>query len=91
MKTDRKSRKPNKGMKQFLAQGMKSLRKALAKAAGPTKRPDQWWHTPEAMRSMWLLRIHGKWKHHQGAQEKARRVRQMLMHKCINPETWVYL
>jgi len=72
-----KINKPTKGMKTHLRQGLKAVKRAIALAAGPT-RPDQWWHTSRQVRSMWLGRFNtSKYKPHQGAQEKARRVRQL--------------
>ena len=82
------NKKPTKGMKNFFKQGAKALKSVMAKASGPTQRADQWWKTHKAVRSEWLLSLRGSHMPHQGGQEKARRVRQMAEHKCINPECW---
>ena len=70
-----KIRKPSKGMKMFLKQGMNAI-KQVVKSVIP--KPKQWYHTHEYMRVFWL-RSHSrsKYKPHQGPQEKARRVSQM--------------
>lgn len=67
----------------FLKQG-RSAMKAI-KSVIDSK--EQWWHTPQSLRASYLLGF-GHHTPHQGAQEKARRVRQMREHKCINPEVW---
>lgn len=82
------NKKPSKGMKNFFKQGIKSLKNIMARASDGTQRPEQWWHTPETLRDMWLYSFSGNHTPHQGNQEKARRVRQMTEHKCINPECW---
>ena len=82
------NKKPSKGMKNFIHQGVKSLKNIMSKAAGPTNKKQNW-YTPKQVRSMWLYSLRGSHMPHQGGQEKARRVRQMEEHKCINPEVWV--
>jgi hypothetical protein len=72
-----KINKPSKGMKQNLKQGLKSIKKALAMAAGPTNRTGQTWYTPKQVRASYLFSLRGSHTPHQGDQEKARRVRQM--------------
>ena len=77
------NRKPRvtKGFKQQLKQAKKSLIKALSQAAGPTQRKDQWWRTPQAVRAGWLMSFStSNYKPHQGAKEKARRVKHMQEH-----------
>ena len=81
-----KIRKPVKGMRMFLKQGIVNM-KAIVKSVIP--KPKQWYYTHAETRGMWLARLAGSHKPHQGHQEKARRVRQMAEHKCINPEVWV--
>ena len=83
-----KINKPTRGMKTQLKQGLKALKKMMARAAGPTNREGQHWMTPKAVRANWLLSLRGSFDHHQGPQEKARRVRQMAEHKCIDPGSW---
>ena len=78
---------PSKGAKTYLKQGLKALKKTIALASGPTNK-DQNWFTPKAVRAQWLASFTGNHSPHQGAKEKARRCRQMIAHKCINPETW---
>ena len=72
-----KVNKPTKGQKNYLKQGLKSLKKILA-LAGPTENATpRNWMTPRAVRASWLLsHSRSKYTPHQGAQEKARRVRQ---------------
>ena len=79
--------KPTKGMKKQLKQSLKAFKKAIAMATGPTNK-SQNWLTPKAVRTSYLLGFMGH-KPHQGGGEKARRVRQMNEHKCINPEVWI--
>jgi hypothetical protein len=67
---------PTKGMKQLMAQGIKSLKKVMSGAAGPTKK-DQNWYSPKAVRAQWLYSFAGSHTPHQGGAEQARRVRQM--------------
>jgi hypothetical protein len=69
-----KIRKPVKGMRMFLKQGMSNI-KQVVKSIIP--KPKQWYHTHSEMRLMWLSGLRGSHMPHQGAQEKARRVRQM--------------
>ena len=83
-----KINKPTRGMKTQLKQGLKSLKKMMARAAGPTHREGQHWMTPKAVRANWLLYLTRGHMPHQGHQEKARRVRQMAAHKCIDPGSW---
>ena len=83
-----KLHKPTKGQKSYLKQGLKALKKLMAGTAGPTKREGQTWYTPKAVRASWLLSLSGSHTPHQSGKEKARRVRQMKEHKCINPECW---
>jgi hypothetical protein len=78
---------PTAGIKRQLAQGLKSFKKLMANASGPTNRKQNWM-TPRAVRASYLLGFHGSHTAHQGPKECARRVRQMQEHKCINPETW---
>jgi len=80
--------KPSKGQKNYLKQGLKAIKKAIAMASGPTNRKGQYWMTPKAVRAAYLLGFGNHTPHH-GNQERARRVRQMQEHKCINPECWV--
>ena len=73
-----KMHKPSKGMKNFFKQQKKSLIKALTGFKGKNFHNEQWWHTAKAMRSQWLTsHSRSKYKPHQGAQEKARRIIQM--------------
>ena len=70
-----KVRKPVKGMRMFLKQGMSGIKQVI-KSVIP--KPKQWYHTGAYMRSRWLSsHSRSKYKPHQGAQEKARRVRQI--------------
>ena len=80
-----KIKKPSKGMKNFLKQGVRGLKKAVRSL---TKSDDSHWYNAAAARHQWLSGFHGGHTVHQGGQEKARRVRQMKEHKCINPEVW---
>ena len=82
-----KLHKPTKGQKNYLKQGLKSLKRALTMGAKPTA-PGQNWYTPKAVRAQYLMGFRGGHNAHQGGLEKARRVRQMATHKCINPEAW---
>ena len=84
----RLNKKPSRGLKKRLHQAYKGMKKAMALAAGPTKSTGQKWYTHKAVRASWLLSLRGSHMPHQGGQEKARRVRQMAEHKCINPECW---
>ena len=84
-----KIHKPTKGMKKQLKQGLKAFKKMIREAAGPTNRKDQEWYTPKAVRAQWLASFVGKHTPHQAAQERARRVRQMQSHKCIDPGSWI--
>ena len=86
----RLNQKPSRGMKQRMHQAYKAMKKAVALAAGPTNREGQYWMTPRAVRANWLYSFTGNHTPHQGAQAKARRVRQMAEHKCINPCAWKY-
>ena len=83
----RTSKAPNKGAKNYLKQGLKAIKKAVSLASGPTNRKVNW-NNPVAARHRWLAGFTGGTNAHQGGQEKARRVRQMAEHKCINPECW---
>jgi hypothetical protein len=69
-----KIRKPVKGMRMFLKQGMSNIKQVI-KSVIP--KPKQWYYTHSQMRSMWLTGLRGSHRPHQGAQEKARRVLQM--------------
>jgi len=72
------NKKPSRGLKILMKQQLKGLKKLLIAASGPTKRKDQWWKTPQALRASWLMSFStSNYKPHQGAQEKARRMRQM--------------
>jgi hypothetical protein len=51
-------------------------------------KPKQWYYTHAQSRSMYLAGLRGTFVRHQNNKEKARRVRQMAEHKCINPECW---
>lgn len=83
-----KMHKPSKGQKTYLKQGLKAFKKAIVSAMGPAN-PNQWFRSAADERTRWLggyrFTNHNP---HQGGQEKARRVRQMAEHKCINPECW---
>ena len=82
-----KIHKPSKGMKNFLKQGVRGLKNAMRKAtADPSLKVN--WNRPKEARARWLSGFRGGNQPHQGGQEKARRVRQMREHKCINPEVW---
>ena len=72
-------KKPSKGMKNYLKQGLRAFKKAVALAAGPTKKKTSWIN-PKAARYAWLNSFSGGHTPHQGHQEKARRVRQMANH-----------
>jgi hypothetical protein len=78
---------PTSGIKRQLAQGLKSLKRAMRGAAGPTNKATNW-NRPAEVRARWLSGFMGGISAHQGGQECARRVRQMAEHKCINPEVW---
>jgi len=68
------NKKPTKGLKRYLHQQYKSLKMILS----PENKVKQWWYTHKQMRNYWLRGFStSKYKPHQGAQEKARRVRQM--------------
>ena len=69
-----KINKPSKGMKNFL----KQCRKVGTAIKSIIPKPKQWYHSGSYMRSQWLA-SHSRSCHtpHQGAQEKARRVRQL--------------
>ena len=69
-----KIRKPSKGMKQFLKQNTPA--KIVKKIFGVGEQK-QWYHSLKAMRSMWLDGFDTGHTPRQGAQEKARRVRQL--------------
>lgn len=89
-----KNHKPNRGQKQYLAQNAKAQTKAIALAAvatgvkkGVTDAMKKKW--AEVANWYWKTRfLRGTYTPHQGNQEKARRIRQMAEHKCINPEAW---
>ena len=80
-----KIRKPVKGMRMFLKQGITNI-KEIVKSVIP--KPKQWYYTHAQSRSMWLASLRGSHMPHQGGQEKARRVRQAAAHKCIHPGAW---
>lgn len=72
-----KLNKPTKGQKNYLKQGLNAFKRAIAMAADPEPRKKQHWYTARAVRASWLLGLRGSHMPHQGAQEKARRVKQM--------------
>lgn len=80
-----KIRKPVKGTRMFMKQSVMNIKKVV-KSIIP--KPKQWYYSHAESRGMWLAKLAGNFKPHQGHQEKARRVRQMREHKCINPEVW---
>jgi hypothetical protein len=74
----RLNEKPSKGMKQLMKQNLKSLKKLAARVTGSAPK-QQNWYTPKAVRAKWLLSFKsGSYMPHQGPQECARRVRQMV-------------
>jgi hypothetical protein len=82
-----KLHKPSKGMKQQFKQGLKAFKKAVSMATGPTNKTTNW-NRPAEVRARWLIGFSGGVNAHQGAQECARRVRQMNAHKCIDTGSW---
>ena len=89
-----KHHKPTKGQKMHMQQKYKAQnrRKALKEARTGMEQ------ITDAMKARWRKLsnwywktrfLTGKYTPHQGNKEKARRVRQMAEHKCINPEAWV--
>jgi hypothetical protein len=58
----------------FLKQGKKIIDKVIESVI---PKPKQWWYTHSEMRQNWLSGLRGSFMPHQGAQEKARRVRQL--------------
>lgn len=72
-----KIRKPVKGMRMFIKQARNSLKKIVKSVVNPNKKK-QWWYSSKQVRAMWLRGFNSsRYMPHQGAQEKARRVRQM--------------
>jgi hypothetical protein len=81
-----KIHKPSKGVKNFLKQGVRGMKNALRKAVDPKNKVN--WNNPKAARAHWLRGFLSDVKPHQSGKEKARRVRQMTEHKCIDPGSW---
>lgn len=90
----KKHRPSKRGTNLYKAQNAKAERKALSLAAAVTGVKKG---VTDAIREKWAKLanwyykhkfLEGKYTPHQGNQEKARRVRQMKEHKCINPEAW---
>jgi hypothetical protein len=83
----RLNKKPSRGLKMRMHQMYKGMKKAIAKASAEPMKGK--FINPHMARQQWLSGFHTtNHRPHQGGQEKARRVRQMAAHKCINPECW---
>jgi hypothetical protein len=72
--------KPTKGMKTQLKQGLKSLKKVIARTVGPIRSEGQKYLPHSYFRTQWLGSMRGSFMPHQGPKECARRVRQMANH-----------
>jgi hypothetical protein len=90
----KKHRPSKRGANLYKAQNAKAQSKALALAAvatGAKAAVTDTMKTRWAKVANWYRKtrfLKGNYTPHQGKQEKARRVRQMAEHKCINPEAW---